>query len=137
MKIVLDTNVLVAGFLSPFGPPAQVLQLLLAGQAQFCYDTRILAEYRDVLARPKFGFDAELVAAVIDFLEVTGEDVIPTTWKAALPDDNDAMFLEVAAGGEADYVVTGNIRHFPLRSRHGVSVVTPAEFLDVPSVQSP
>ena len=31
MKIVLDTNVLVAGLLSPFGPPAQVLQLLLSG----------------------------------------------------------------------------------------------------------
>ena len=136
MKIVLDKNVLVAGLLSPFGAPAQVLQLLLAGKVRLCYDIRILTEYRDVLASPKFGFDSELVAAVLEFLEEAGELVMPTPWGLPLPDPDDAMFLEVAAAGRSEYVVTGNVRHFPSRRRRGLSLVTPAEFIDCPDVKA-
>ncbi len=41
------------------------------------------------------------------------------------------MFLEVAAAGEVDCVVTGNLKHFPARGRGGVSVVSPRDFLTV------
>ena len=136
MKIVSDTNVLVAGLLSSFGPPAQVLQLLLAEKLRLCYDNRILTEYRDVLARPKFAFDGELVAVFLDFLEQAGELVVPTPWPAALPDADDAMFLEVAAAGKADYLVTGNLRHFPSLQRRGIRVATPAEFIGAADVKA-
>ena len=88
-----------------------------------------------MLARPKFGFDGESAAIVLDFLEYTGELAVPTPWPLALPDQDDAMFLEVAAAGRADYLVTGNLRHFPSRKRRGVSVVTPAQFIDAPDVK--
>ncbi|NLF29417.1 MAG: putative toxin-antitoxin system toxin component, PIN family [Planctomycetes bacterium] len=135
MRIVLDTNVLVAGLLSPFGPPAAVLQLLLAEKVRICYDARILTEYRTVLARARFGFDPGAVAAVQEFLEQTGDLVVPAPWPDSLPDPADAMFLEVAVAGGAAYVVTGNVRHFPAESRRGVAVVSPAEFLETPDVR--
>jgi len=136
MKIVLDTNVLVAGLLSPFGPPAQVLQLLLSGKVRLCYDGRVLAEYRQVLARPAFGFEAKLTEAVVEYLEHAGELAAVTPWPLELPDPDDAAFLEVAAGGQADYLITGNLRHFPSRKRRGVKVVTPAQFLAAPNVKA-
>jgi len=136
MKVVLDTNVLVAGLLSPFGPPAQVLQLLLSGKVRLCYDGRVLAEYRQILARPAFGFEAELTEAVVEYLEHAGELAAVTPWPLELPDPDDAAFLEVAAGGQADYLITGNLRHFPSRKRRGVKVVTPAQFLAAPNVKA-
>ncbi|MFA9478782.1 putative toxin-antitoxin system toxin component, PIN family [Phycisphaerales bacterium AB-hyl4] len=134
MRIVLDTNVLVAGLLSPNGPPAQVLQLLLSERVRLCYDARILGEYREVLARPRFGFDPEAVAEVLTFLEQTGELVAAVPLGvvlpgAVLPDPDDAMFLEVAAAGRVDSLVTGNIKHFPARHRHGVRVMNPAAWV--------
>ena len=136
MKIVLDTNVLVAGLLSPFGTPAQALQLILAGKVDLCVDARILTEYRDVLARPKFGFDADAVADLMEFIEQIAETVAPTPWGLELPDPADAMFLEVAHAGQADYLVTGNLKHFPARKRRQVKVVTPAQFIDEPTVKT-
>ena len=102
MKIVLDTNVLVAGLLSPYRSPAQVLQLV-AGKVQICIDLRIVSEYRQVLARPKFGFDPDPVEDLVDYLEQAGEWVIPTPWGLALPEADDAVFLEVAKAGGACY----------------------------------
>lgn len=43
------------------------------------------------------------------------------------PDDN--MFLECARAGDADFVVTGNIRHFP-RKWMKTHIVTPREFIE-------
>ena len=127
MRLVLDTNLLVAGLLSPYGPPAQILPLLLNRKASLCYDARIIIEYRAVLARPKFGFDREAADAVIDFLEYAGELFVPTPWPATPPDPDDAMFLEVACAARADCLVTGNLKHFPKRARRTIRVLSPAE----------
>ena len=130
MRIVLDTNVLVSALLSPNGAPAAVLQLVLAGRVVLIFDARILSEYRQVLYRAKFGFDTHLVAELLAFLESEGELVASVPLPLALPDPDDAMFLEVAAAGGANHVVTGNPRHFPTRKRRGVSVVSPRNFLE-------
>ncbi|MFP4141313.1 MAG: putative toxin-antitoxin system toxin component, PIN family [Planctomycetota bacterium] len=136
MRIVLDTNVLVAGLLSPFGPPGGVLQLLLAGKIRPCYDARVLWEYRQILARPKFGFDPERAEDLLSLLESMGMLVATTPWRLGLPDPSDAPFLEVAQAGSADYLITGNLRHFPKSKRRGMAVVSPAELLAEPGVKA-
>ena len=136
MRVVLDTNVLIAGLLSPFGPPAKVLQLLLGGKVRLCHDSRILWEYRQVMARPKFGFDSESVGRLLSVLESGGVLVTTMPWPLQLPDPSDAPFLEVAEAGSADYLITGNLRHFPRGKRRGVAVISPAEFLDEPRVKA-
>ena len=45
MKIVLDTNVLVAGLLSPFGPCGEIVRMVSSGEVTLCFDALILAEY--------------------------------------------------------------------------------------------
>jgi len=131
VRIVLDTNVLASALLSPSGAPAAVLQLVLAGQVILCFDARILTEYREVLRRPKFDFEIRLVDDLLEFLESEGELVGAVPLRLSLPDPDDAMFLEVATASGAEYVVTGNIKHFPTDAHHGVSVVSPRDFLEI------
>ncbi len=129
MKIVLDTNVLVSALLSPMGAPAAVLQLVLLGRVSVCFDPRILSEYRAVLGRDKFGFDAALIEDVLEFLEAEGTLVAYAPLDLALPDSGDAMFIEVGVSGNVDYLVTGNLKHFPASQRQGLCVVSPREFI--------
>ncbi len=130
MKIVLDTHVLVSGILSPHGPPAAVLRALLSGRAGLCFDERILTEYRDVLTRGKFAFDADAVADLLGFLESAGEHILAEPLHVQIPDPGDGMFIEVAKAAQAELLVTGNMKHFPKASRMGCRVVTPREALD-------
>ncbi len=128
MRIVLDTNVLVAALLSPYGPPAQILRLCLVEEVTVLHDPRILAEYREVLRRARFGFDPRDIVAVLRQLEAGGESVVALLLAEELPDPDDLPFLEVAVTGRADALVTGNERHFsPAARRQGVRVVGPAE----------
>lgn len=127
---MLDTNVLVSGILSPHGLPAGVLRALLSETIELCFDERILFEYRDVLTRGKFSFDPEYVGELITFLEASGYSTIPAPLKIALPDPDDQMFIEVAVANLADFLVTGNLKHFPGSARAGVKVVSPRAFLN-------
>lgn len=137
MIVVLDTNVLVSALLSPFGPPGQILDLILDGELRLAYDDRILAEYRQVLARARFGFDPRAVADLLDYLVATGEPVNAHPLAESLPDPYDLPFLEVATtllsrGGafSETLLVTGNLRHFPADSCGDVQVLAPAGFLE-------
>lgn len=59
VKVVVDTNGLVAGLLSAFGPAGEIVRMIASSALSLCFDARILAEYGDVLLRPKFVFDGE------------------------------------------------------------------------------
>jgi uncharacterized protein len=131
LKIVLDTNVLVSGILSPNGPPSAVLRALLTERVTLCFDERIVSEYRDVLTRTKFSFAPDLVEELIGFLEATGSPTLAAPLAVTLPDPWDQMFIEVAVSGNADFLVTGNLKDFPEAARAGVSVVSPRAFLDL------
>lgn len=130
MNIVPDTNVLIAALLNPLGTPARILDLVISGQVAVSYDDRILAEYRQVISRAKFDFDREFVADVLEYLVGEGRLVSPLPLKVRLPDPDDLAFLEVACEDRVFALVTGNTRHYPRGARSGVTVLTPAEFLE-------
>jgi len=113
MRVVLDTNVVVSALLNPEGPPAAVLAVIFTGEVIPLLDSRLLAEYREVLLRPRFGFTPEQVEAVVSGLLEIGELVDAPPLGLRLPDPDDVPFLEVAVAGQADAIVTGNVRHFP------------------------
>ena len=129
MKIVLDTNVLVSGLLSPFSSPADILRLVLSNQLQLCVDARILTEYLEVLHRPKFQFDRGRVEILMDYIHKIAVLVNSTPHANTMSDPDDIPFLEVAVSGGAEYLVTGNIRHFPAKYGN-VQIITPAELMD-------
>lgn len=129
MKIVLDTNVLVAGLLSPFGPPGEIVRMLSSGELTLCFDARVLCEYSEVLGRAKFGFDQEKIAALLDGIEYRGQAVASSPLGDSLPDPDDEPFLEIACSGPAECLITGNGSHFPPPLCRGASVLSPSEFL--------
>ena len=131
MRIVLNTNVLVSGFLSSHGPPGAVLRSVLAGSITLCFDERILAEYREVLTRGRLALDGERVDAVLEFIEANGEPVLAEALGVALPDAADTMFVEVASAAGADCLVTGNRKHFSAEHVGDLRVLVPREFVDV------
>ena len=131
MRIVLDTNVLVSGLLNPHGPSGRIVQMVAAGALRLCFDARIICEYREVLARPAFAFKAEHIEALLEQIRTAGESVSARPLADALPDPDDEPFLEVAMAAGVEYLVTGNIRHFPIDITGGPRVVSPREFLHV------
>jgi len=130
MRVVVDTNVLVSGLLSPYGSPGVVVALIAAGHLTICYDARILAKYADVLGRPAFSFSPAQVEALLAQIESLGELVASSPLPVRLPDPDDEPFLEVAVASFADCLLTGNGRHYPKAARQDVAIVTPREFTD-------
>lgn len=129
MKIVLDTNVLVAGLLSPFGPCGEIVRMVSSGEVALALDARILSEYQEVLARPRFKFDQDKVAAILDLIEHRGAITAASPLIQPLPDPDDEPFLEVAITARVACLVTGNHVHFPAEFCQGVTVLSPTEFL--------
>lgn len=125
-RIVLDTNILVSALLSPFGAPARILDLLLNGYMQICYDSRIVDEYKDVLSRPKFGFNEQDVRSLLDYLLLKGLSVTPPPLGIPMHDEDDRSFYEVACYMRA-YLITGNTKHYP----DDKLVIVPARLLEM------
>ena len=127
--IVLDTNVLVSGLLSEHGTPGVILDLVLAGEIELVCDERILAEYREVTARPELKLNAERVGLVLHLIGDTARMVAAPPWRLPVPDPDDANFLAASHAASAP-LVTGNLKHFPEKSCGGVRVMSPRSFLD-------
>lgn len=130
MRIVLDTNVLVSGLLSATGPPAWIVEAVLAGRLELALDMAIRYEYEEVLRRREFRFSSEIVDDLLSAVDHFGFLVAAAPpCPAPLPDPDDEPFLAVAAAS-GSVLVTGNLKHFPPDARAGVSVLTPRELVD-------
>lgn len=123
---VIDTNVVVSGLLNPRGPSARVLDAVVDGRVRLVHDARILAEYRDVLGRPKFHLAPGRIAAFLDGLR-SQVLVAPVSTGASGPDPDDLVFVEAALATTDRTIVTGNVAHYPSGILHGVRVLTPAQ----------
>ena len=130
MKIVLDTNVLVSGLLTPFGPSGETVRMVFSGELVLQIDARILSEYKDVLNRRKFKFNKDHIGILIDFIKQYGQFISSSPLKSRLPDTDDEPFLEVAIAGKVSALVTGNIAHYPALLREGIDIYSPSEFIE-------
>lgn len=128
---VFDTNVLVSGILSSTGAPSRILDAILDGFCQPVVTDAILAEYEEVLNRPKFRFPPQkihlLLAAVRS--RAAFAPFTPYSGVSVLPDPDDAIFVEAALGLQVP-LVTGNGKHFPKQAICGIRVLSPATFID-------
>lgn len=113
MKVILDTNVVVSALLKSDGLEDQVLRLCLASRLQLCVSPAILEEYALVLPRPKFKLTAKEIATIQDKLSKASTLVHPTHILKVATDEPDNRFLECADAAHAEFLVTGNKRHFP------------------------
>ena len=129
MNIVLDTNVLVSGLLSPFGPCGKIMRMVSSAELTLNLDARIITEYKKVLVRPKFRFEKDKVDAILAHIAHRGVTVASSPLLQSLPDIDDEPFLEVAIAAKVVCIVTGNHVHFPPSLCQGVTVYSPGEFL--------
>jgi len=133
VRVVIDTNIVISALISSHGSPARIIDLIVLGRLTPVFDDRIMAEYREVLARPKFNFQAQDINALLDLFEAEGESIVALPLDAEdLPDSDDAPFLEVAITASCP-LVTGNTKHFPekeigkLIKETSTQIMTPAE----------
>ncbi|MBI4908672.1 MAG: putative toxin-antitoxin system toxin component, PIN family [Acidobacteria bacterium] len=126
---MLDTNVIVSAYLNEDGPPFRVLKLALAGQVRLCSTGAILAEYQELLLRKSYPLDKRRAVLLLKALRAASTIVTPVSGLSLkLLDPDDAMFLECAEAAKADFLVTGNTRHFPAKWKF-TKRITPAAFL--------
>jgi putative PIN family toxin of toxin-antitoxin system len=113
--LVLDTNVLVSANLSDEGLESWVVSLALNQKLQLYVSEPILQEYEQVLRYPRLKFETKKVAQFLARLRRGSVLVKPTRTVSASPDEADNRFLECAEAAGADFLVTGNQKHFPKR----------------------
>jgi putative PIN family toxin of toxin-antitoxin system len=127
---VIDTNALVSAMLKWNSVPGTVLSFVFDGTITPIFNNSILAEYKNVLERPKFKLPSDVINAVLSHFNNTGIMLDGEKQNIQLPDPEDLIFYEVVMTKrktEEAYLVTGNIRHFPAKP----FVVTPREMLDI------
>ena len=129
IRVVLDTNVVISALLSPNNLEDRVLKLALAGHVQLYISSPIGTEYERVMASPKFGFKPIRIRSVLRRIAAAAHSVRPMHTLTVCLHDEDNRFLECADAAGADFLITGNKRHYP-HSWKQMVVVNSREFLE-------
>ncbi len=116
MRLVLDTDVLVAALRSDQGASRQLLLAALERRVAMLISVPLILEYEAVLTRPEqlkgFGLAAREVNSILDAIAAVAEPVtFRFLWRPQLKDPSDEMVLETAVNGNAGYLATFNLRH--------------------------
>lgn len=114
-KLVLDTNVVLSAVLKPDGLQRLIFQIALSPFCEVFVSAPMLAEYEEVLSRKRFKLQPNEVQAAMDLIKTTANIVTPQNAVTAASDPDDNMFLECAEEAKANYLVTGNKKHFPAK----------------------
>ncbi len=130
LRLVIDTNILVSAALKPHGLQRTVFLAAITRPARLYVTEAILAEYRDVLARPEFKIRKGLRQQLLQLIKNRAHLVTPVRALHLARDPDDNKFLECADAARADYLVTGNQRHFP-RFWKQTKVITSRDFIGI------
>ena len=131
IRVVIDANVVVSANLRDEGLPAAILDLAAHKKILMCVSEAILAEYTGVLQRSRLNLPKQRIARSLAVIRKTSLLVKPTrTITVIKNDDPDNRFLECAQSAAADYLVTGNTKHFPATFKT-TTIVTPKQFTDL------
>lgn len=128
--VVVDTNVVVSAALKRHGLEARVLDLVSAGKFVLFITAEIMDEYDVVLRRPRLRISQDSVEKLLDLITRYSVRVQPSRRLNVSPDEDDNRFLECAEIARADYLVTGNQRHFP-HSWKRTQVINARRFVEI------
>jgi putative PIN family toxin of toxin-antitoxin system len=137
VRIVLDTDVMVAALRSNTGASRQLLIFALTKHFELLLSVPLMLEYEAVLKRPEHLRTANAtrddVDAILDALSAAAVPVIPNfSWRPELTDPGDEMVLEAAVNGQADLIVTFNVAHLRHAARRfGIRAIRPPEALSI------
>ena len=131
MKIVIDTNVLVAALRSRRGASFKLVSFLPNDKFSLFISVPLVLEYEDALMRLESSAITEQdIRNFIDFLcEIGHHQEIFFLWRPFLPDPSDDHVLEVAVAAGCEAIVTYNKRDFKGIERFGLRILDPRELL--------
>ena len=127
--VVIDTNVFVSAYLTHNfnSATSKIVDSLLKGKIILLYNEEIMDEYLEVLSRPHFGISINERDALFDYIRRKGISAERAVSNKLFVDESDRVFYEVALSEEDSFLVTGNLKHYPVEPR----VVTPAQMLQI------
>jgi putative PIN family toxin of toxin-antitoxin system len=133
LRLVLDTNIVVSAALKQSGLQRTVLLIALAKPASLYVSAAILAEYEEVLSRRMLKIPRHDRQSTIQLIHNSARVIAPSRSLTGAADPDDNKFLECAEAARADYLITGNLRHFPkfwrstkvISTRDFISIVAP------------
>jgi putative PIN family toxin of toxin-antitoxin system len=130
LRLVLDTNIVVSAALKPDGLERTVFLLAMTKPARLYLTPAIFAEYQDVMARPELQIRRGLRQQFLQLIRKRARSVSPARVLRVTSDPGDNIFLECADAARADYLVTGNTRHFP-KFWIKTKIINARELLDI------
>ena len=130
LRLVIDTNVVVSAALKPEGLQRTVVLLAMTKPALWYVSDAIVSEYAMVLARPELKIRRSLRQQLLQLIKNHTRVVSPSRLAQVTSDPADNMFVECADAARADYLVTGNQRHFP-KFWKNTKIISSREFLSV------
>jgi len=129
MRIIFDSNVLLAALLFPGGRAAAAVENILDGVDDLVLSPPLIREVLSVLAM-KFSRDREELSRVAVVLGEMGEIVNPSRRLSVFRDDPDNRILECAVEGHAEAIVTGDKAMLAVGEYEGIRLITLAGYLD-------
>jgi putative PIN family toxin of toxin-antitoxin system len=130
LRLVIDTNIVVSAALKPDGLQRTVLLLAMTKPARLYITEAIMDEYREVLARLRMNIRKGQRLQLLQLIRNHAHAVTPARQLQLTHDPDDNKFLECADAARADYLVTGNQRHFP-KFWKKTKVITSREFMSM------
>jgi putative PIN family toxin of toxin-antitoxin system len=130
LRLVIDTNVLVSAAIKPAGLQRTVLLLAVTKPARLYVSRAILEEYREVLGRPELRIRKGARQQLLQLIKNHSFTMVPARRLDVAADPDDNIFLECAEAARADYLITGNLKHFP-RFWKETKIITPREFISL------
>jgi putative PIN family toxin of toxin-antitoxin system len=128
LRLVIDTNVLVSAALKPDSLQRTALLLAITKPGRLYVSTPILEEYADVLSRPELSIRKGLRLQLLQLIKNHGHLVVPSRRIEVTSDPDDDIFIECADAARADFLITGNRKHFPGFWKN-TKIITPREFV--------
>ena len=129
IRVVVDTNVVVSAVLSENGFPASILDLGANKRIMMCVSTEVLEEYEEVLRRPRLKLSLARIEKAMELIRSTSRIVRPRRKLELAADPDDNLFYECADAAGANFLITGNIKHFP-SGHESTEIVTPRQFME-------
>jgi putative PIN family toxin of toxin-antitoxin system len=128
LRLVLDTNILVSAAIQPDSLQRTAFLLAITKPARLYVSEPLLEEYAAVLSRPELSIRKGLRLQLLQLIRNHAHLVNPARPIEAASDPDDNIFIECADAARADFLITGNRRHFPAFWKN-TKIVTPREFV--------
>jgi predicted nucleic acid-binding protein len=140
IRVVFDTNVLVAGARSRQGASFALINSIPAPEFQLCLSVGLYVEWQAVMTRSENLPPGQTESDALGFLRYLASQAhlqeVHFLWRPFLPDPNDDMILELAFAAGCRYIVTHNVKDFHGSEELGVTAITPRDFLQLVRSQS-